>query len=125
AVGFIYQVIGTVEALAFVLIDEHRQLAVLLDPLDDAVAVAAADQPAFGIEHQPVGAGLWCVGNERLRAGVADALAEDADPALGIPLHDLVGRDVGENEKALVLDPAAAFGPIEALGDHLDLRICR
>src|SRR5579884_1880106 len=84
AVRFECGVVGTVEALPFVIIDQRSFAAVLFETGDSAVAVLARDETPFAIDDEPVASRLLSVvGDTR----IAGWLHEKADALARFPLH--------------------------------------
>src|SRR5262245_44090178 len=108
------EVVGAVEALAHVFVDEYVLLVVLeIVAIDAALAVIACDEPALAVEDEAIGAGL---ATARLGAGVARRLDERLDRLALLPLIDAVIRNIGKQQILAVRDPNGAFRPFEAVG---------
>ena len=120
-VGTVGGVVRAVEPAPFEAVDQHRPAAVGLDPRDAAVAVLADDEPALGVERQPVRRDR----PQPLAVALENGVDERAGP-LGLgPLVDGVGPHVGEEQPRLAADPHRPLGEHVALGQLLDGRARR
>ena len=84
---------------------------------DPAVAVLREQQAALAIEGQPVRADLAAA---RRRARIPRRRQVQPRALALLPAMNLVGRNIGEQQVAAVLDPERALGPVVAAREHLD-----
>ena len=105
AVGGEPKVIGRRQLLPVAAVGEDGLIAFLVAAHDGALVHLAEDQPALGVDHDAVGAGL--------------AVDEELAAALGRPALHVVARDVREIERLLLRMPGRSFGELVALADLL------
>ena len=80
-VGGVHEVVGAVQPLAVILVGEDGDVAVRLNADHAPVPVLADGQPAFGVEGEPVRAGLGVAAD--VGAGVSALGAEDRNRVIG------------------------------------------
>ena len=120
AVIVVHEVVRAVEPHVIVILGENGPAAILLEATDATVAMLREHQTAGAIGGQAVGARFAATGNG---AGVTARLEERREAFALLPLENGVLGDVGENNVAAILDPTRTFGPGEAIGQDLDLRV--
>ncbi len=103
-------VVGGVELLALVAVQQHIDGAVRLGPGDAPRIVLAADEPPLAIA--------------RVAVGIVRGRAEDAHmPVFLQPAHHAIVGNIAPHQKSAVAEIDRALGPAEAGGDPLDRRI--
>jgi hypothetical protein len=85
--------------------------------------VLAQRETALEVEREPIGARF--APGERCGTGIAAAFQEARDALVGMPLHDDVARDVGEQQRFALVVPQRSLGPHQVVGEPVDLRVGR